>query len=368
MKTLSYLSFLFLISVLWLACSETNTKQFEPSLKLPSTPFDYVNYEGREIFNSEELSNDGATLGRVLFYDKNLSLTRNKSCSSCHNQSKAFSDVTAKSVGFKGALTNRNSLPIFNLKNSRNLFWDGRAESLEELAAMPIADHIEMGLNDDKAVVARLANETYYPALFEAAFGSKEITMERVTDALAQFVRSIVSYDSKYDESRKSDGNILSKKELDGKHFLNKSGCEGCHNILGSSSSRFANIGLDKQYEDEGLFYITNRERDKGRYKVPNLRNIALTAPYMHDGRFATLEEVLNHYSSGIIDHPNLDSRLRTGSSSGYWGGYYYGDDDEVEPNRFNFTDYEKSALIAFFNTLTDEQLISDEKYSNPFQ
>jgi len=366
MKTCLYFLLTFAISILWLSCSENISESLEPSLKLPQSPFDYINKDSSRPFSDNELTNNGATLGRVLFYDKQLSLTKNKSCSSCHHQKNAFSDVTAKSEGFKGTLTKRNSLPIFNLRHSGVLFWDNRVSSLEELAAMPIADHIEMGLDDDDAVVSRLENKSYYRELFNNAFGDEEITIDRVASALAQFVRSIQSFQSKFDQGRKNDFNDFSKKELDGFHIFKDSGCENCH-LITSSRSTVANIGLEMHYEDKGIYHITKDDDDKGQFKVPSLRNIALTAPYMHDGRFASLNDVFEHYSGGITDHPNLDGRLKTGLSSVGWG-YYDLPDENAEPIKLSFTDYEMNALVAFFNTLTDEHLITDEKYSNPFE
>lgn len=368
MKTLFHLLIICSVSVIWLACSENITENLEPSLKLPNTPFDYVDQGEIEAFTESELTNYGATLGRVLFYDKQLSLTLNTSCSSCHLQSNAFSDVTAKSLGFKGALTKRNSLSIVNLRYSSNLFWDNRANSLEELAGMPIADHIEMGLDDDKAVVSRLESTVYYPNLFKDAFGDRHITMERVKKALAQFVRSIQSFQSKFYLGRFDAYAQFSRIEIDGLNIFNQSGCQNCHNI-GPQFFRHssANIGLDMKYEDEGIYNTTKDESDRGRFKVPPLSNVALTAPYMHDGRFATLNDVLNHYSRGIKDHPNLDPRLKTGFNQGNWS-YYNLSDEDTEPLQFNFTDYEKKALIAFFNTLTDERLITDEKFSDLFE
>jgi len=334
------------------------------------------------------VTNHGATLGRVLFYDARLSLNGTTSCASCHHQNKAFSDVTAKSVGFKGDLTKRNSMPIFNMKFLESFFWDSRVSRMEDQVIMPIADHIEMGIDKEEVLIKKLGSATYYPNLFKNAFGNETISMERIQNALAQFVRSIASYQSKFDEGVENNFSNFTAKEMEGLHLFTDAQCQSCHalegidqlvdgttidafgnNVLNNNVSFFgefqANIGLEKQYSDKGMYEVTGFEGDVGRFKIPTLRNIELTAPYMHDGRFTTLEDVLLHYNDKIVPHQNLDFRLRSGVGNTYEDAAPTGNGTPVE---FDFNKDEREALASFFKTLTDQQLITDEKYSNPFK
>jgi len=315
------------------------------NLELPDVVHNYENVIFPQSFKDKPdntpwenpVTDHGATLGRVLFYDARLSLNGTTSCSSCHHQSKAFSDVTPKSVGFKGDLTKRNSMPIFNMQFLESFFWDSRVNSMEDQVIMPVADHIEMGIDKEEVLIAKLGSAAYYPELFENAFGDESISMERIQNALAQFVRSIASYQSKFDEGVKNDFSNFTAKELEGLHLFADAQCQSCHAIEGIeqlnreegedfinnggffngnnsfSSISQANIGLEKEYADKGMYDVTGSLGDVGRFKIPNLRNIELTGPYMHDGRFATLEDVLLHYNDKIIPHRNLDFRLRSG-------------------------------------------------------
>jgi len=392
-------------AILWIGCS--NLTSPEPSaqqLRLPSTPFNYEDVNFPESFNihadntpdNNKISNAGATLGRVLFYDNKLSINNAKNCASCHKQHKAFSDVVAKSNGFKGDQTHRNSMPIFNTRFMSTFFWDSRIDNMEDQVVMPVADHIEMGLNDEEFIIEKLSTSEHYPQLFTDAFGDATISMDRVKKALAQFVRSISSYQSKYDEGLEQNFTNFNYKEIQGMAIFANAQCNSCHKLEGIQTvmQQFpelikpgnfsfnnidilsepifpgevevnANIGLDAEYKDKGLYYITGNKSDEGRFKIPNLRNIALTGPYMHDGRFSTLEDVLEHYNSGILDHDNLDMRLKSGIGNFYSGAANSG---TGEPVNFDFDSDEIDALLAFFNTLTDNKLLGDEKFSNPFR
>ncbi len=311
----------------------------------------------------------------MLFYDKSLSINNSVSCGSCHKQSIAFSDNKAFSRGFENFQTTRNTPPIQNLglgvfvltpgpfgNQGQALFWDGRERLLKNMVVQPVFNHVEMGMRDTKKIQAKVASRPYYEDLFLQAFGDKEITFERIAEALTGFVASIESSASAFDISKRGPGfnGAMGEAEQRGLElFFGKYNCGSCHNLFSPAGysepleSELLNIGLDMTYADKGKGALTGKESDNGKFKIPNLRNIALTAPYMHDGRFATLEEVLDHYNTGVKDHPNLDDRLKDASG---------------HAQVLNITESERRDMLAFLNSLTDRQLISDPKYSNPFK
>lgn len=322
---------------------------------------------------SPNISNSKAALGRVLFYDKKLSKNNSVSCASCHKQELAFSDDVALSEGFDGELTLRNSLPLastVNFKSSYDggsgsfgrsalFFWDERASTIEEQSSLTIEDNIEMGMDLDELTV-RLNEDPVYQLLFRKAYGDETATKQRILNAISQFVNSFVSVDSKFDQgmarhhSEFTEFNNFTESENRGKALFVEN-CSSCH---GSDHTRLqettANNGLDAVYEDHGVGGITGFTGDVGKFKVPFLRNVELTAPYMHDGRFTTLEEVVEHYSTGIKLSDNLDFRLR--------------DFDNFEDaKRMNFTTEQKEDLVAFLKTLTDYTFTADTKFSDPF-
>ncbi len=325
---------------------------------------------------SNRLTNEGAALGRVLFYDKSLSANGTISCSSCHLQEHGFTDPRRRSTGFEGGLTRRHSMSLTNARYYREgkFFWDERAMTLEDQVLMPFQDPVEMGLTlDQLETLGR--SQSYYPALFEAAFGSPRVDSGRIARALAQFVRSIVSVDSKYDRGRiqvaspQADFPNFSALENEGKRIFMTNGgvgrapCTVCHNtesfsLINPAANRnrrtdASNNGLDAvSIADRGVEETTNNDRNTGDFKSPSLRNVGVGAPYMHDGRFATLEEVVDHYSSGMQAHSNLAVALRRSNG---------------EPRHYNFSAREKAALVAFLHTLTDDSLLTDEKFSDPF-
>lgn len=347
-------------------------------LELPATPYDY---------KLKNISNDVPTLGRVLFYDPRLSINNTVSCSGCHKQSLAFADNERLSRGFENRLTERNSMPIQNIispdlatpekpdsiptepdPNSNidpaylpgvepspefftkptHLFWDGREVDLSVMVTRPIVNHVEMGMQDMNTLVKKLSTIPEYGRLFENAFGNMEVTEEKISTSLRAFLMSIKSGDSKFDQSVRGE-TVLSANEALGKMlFFEKFNCNSCHEAGG-----FADIGLERNPTDKGLAGISRFSGDVGKFKIPSLRNVALTGPYMHDGRFATLEEVLDHYSENIKQSPNLDSKLK---------------DSYGKAVRMNMTDAEKNAIVAFLNTLTDFEMITDPRTSSPFR
>ncbi|MCB0639870.1 MAG: c-type cytochrome [Lewinella sp.] len=329
------------------------------------------------------LNDAKATLGRVLFYDTKLSQNNSVSCASCHHQDLAFSDNKALSEGFDGGLTKRNSLALAATANfsssygdggpnggpvvdiigfpggSIGFFWDERAGTIAHQSSLTIEDPIEMGMNLNE-LTAKLAQEEYYRILFQKAYGDELVSADRITDALQEFVNSFVSVGSRFDEGlnnvpspQVSFANFTSQENL-GKDLF-QANCASCHgaDMTFPSGMNMANNGLDLVYEDKGLGEHTGLEENFGIFKIPFLRNVALTGPYMHDGRFATLEEVVDHYSSGIQAHENLSPQLREVNG---------------QPLRMNFTDEEKAALVAFLETLTDPGFAQDVRYSDPFR
>lgn len=347
----------------------------------------------------QNVNNEKAALGRVLFYDEVLSKNSRVSCGSCHLQSRGFSDVKATSEGFAMGQTARNSMAISNLMMGEwGLFWDLRASGLEEQVVMPILNHIEMGNSSISEVVDRIKARDYYPPLFENAYGSSDIDESKIALALREFIRALKSYESAFDEAGPNVNNGWGSNNLPdfedpaqraGFELFGDLGCANCHfgNNLGGLNS--ANIGLDEVYTDNGMNSWTGESADIGVFKIPSLRNVELTAPYMHDGRFKTLEEVVNHYNSGIKSHPNLDWRLVDMSAFdvdvtsllelGLDPVIFVQDEDEdpaIEalfqnqrlPVRLNLSETDKSNLIAFLKTLTDEEFISDSRFSDPFE
>ncbi|MEP4076942.1 cytochrome-c peroxidase [Haloferula sp.] len=312
----------------------------------------------------------GSYLGRVLFYDKRLSFNHTTSCSSCHLAEHGFSDPRQFSVGFEGGLTGRNSMGLTNNKFyvRENYFWDERAATLEEQVLMPIQDPVEMGMSLP-LLVTRLSAEPFYAELFTDAFGTATVDSDRISRALAQFVRSIVSGETKFDEARANGfSQTLTTEEELGRQIYNGNNtgggnatCSACHGTDNFVPQNFIrNNGLENPYTDQGLGAVTGQTGDNGRFKVPSLRNIELTAPYMHDGRFATLEEVVEFYNSGVVDHPNLAAQLSQPATPPSPGS-------PPEPMRLNLDQSEKDALVAFMKTLTDTAVVTDPKFSDPF-
>lgn len=310
------------------------------------------------------ISNSKATLGRVLFYDKKLSRTNSVSCASCHKQELAFSDDKARSVGFNGAETKRNSLALASVANFETSYnggnsfvgfnmrlgflWDERAQSIHELSQIAITDPVEMGMNMAE-LASKLSQDEYYHILFRKAYGDPQISPNRITEAIQEFVNSFVSVDSKFDR-----GTFTALESLGRSLFMVN--CATCHSTdMTNAVMSVANNGLELNYADKGVGGITNKPGDMDIFKVPFLRNIALTAPYMHDGRFATLEDVVEHYNSGVQMHPNLHNFLKHPHNPN-------------QPKRLNLSSQEKAALVAFLRTLTDETFIAEVKFSDPFK
>jgi cytochrome c peroxidase len=349
MKSTYILFSLFLLSFLFISSCSDKDMSIDPK------PYELD-------INSSSL-NSQSRLGRVLFYDAHLSLNNSISCATCHKQSFGFSDNVAQSRGFENIETSRNSPPIQNMNLINSLFWDGRESDITSMVLKPIFNHVEMGMTDADAMVQRLQNLPYYADLFNEAFGSQQVTIQKVAQALSSFISNFRSTSTRFDSERL--GLItFSSMETEGKElFFTKFNCNKCHQVTvpngyehppasDGGGDGFLNIGLDVNYADNGRADFTGNSEDIGKFKTPSLRNVSLTAPYMHDGRFTTLEEVIDHYSHGIQDHPNLDLRLR---------------DSEGNALHMNITASEKQALIAFLNTLTDFSMVTNDNFSSPF-
>lgn len=310
---------IFSAAILSLALFATACKKDNPSgaaeykqPKLPDNSYDYVSMASKLSSNNITVKNARATLGRVLFYDKNLSGNNTISCGSCHVQQLAFADGKRFSEGFEFLTTPRNSPAIVNAGAMTRYFWDARAvKGLEDMVLMPVQNHLEMGMENLRYVEAKVKAAPYYDKLFTDAFGSNEITESKIRTALANFLASMVTANNRYDVYKRT-GQNYTELEKQGLALFNSLHCRDCHSVEINggawSSARMANIGLDLEYKDNGAFDVGGWA--KGVFKTPPLRNVALTAPYMHDGRFNTLEEVVEHYNSGIKPHPNLDWSL----------------------------------------------------------
>lgn len=312
-------------------------------------------------FGDNPLTEQGVALGRLLFYENLLSRDNSIACASCHVQANGFSDTNTLSFGVDGSLGKRQAMSIFNLAwHTNEFFWDGRAHLLRDQALMPIQDPLEMKETLD-GVISKLEVSDIYPDQFIRAFGDNEITAERISLALEQFMKSIVSNRSNYDRSLEGTY-TLTASEKRGKDLffteynpafpdISGADCAHCHGGSNFDNKQYFNNGLDKEADqtDIGREAVTNDPKDRAKFKVPSLRNVALTSPYMHDGRFKTLIDVIDHYDHGIQKSPTLNGAL-----------------DYTTQTGLMLSEQDKQDLIAFLNTLTDANLTHDVRYSNP--
>jgi len=303
---------------------------------------------------------EGAQLGRYLFYDPILSKDSNLSCGSCHKQANAFSDAPLSfSKGFNGVLQTRNTPPLFNLAWYPMLFWDGKARSIEEQVFHPVRSNTEMQM-DWKAVAERINKSAFYKARFDIVFPGKTIDSILIAKAIAQFERTLISYRSKYDSVL--DGlSFFTRDEVGGFEIVNdmtRGDCLHCHTTDGDALGTtlgFSNNGLDSTkiftgYKDRGRGQVTGVAEDNGKFKIPSLRNLRFTAPYMHDGRFKTIEQVVNFYSEGVREGITTDSKMEFAHAGGS-----------------HLSAVDKRRVIAFLNTLNDNAFVADTSFSNPF-
>ncbi len=319
------------------------------------------------------MTKDGVQLGRRLFYDPILSADSTMSCSSCHLPEGSFTDNKKFSIGIDGIAGKRNSMSILNVAYvTDGFFWDGRAATLEKQALAPVEDPIELHNSWDN-VVKKLKLHPTYPQLFRKAFGIKdreEITKELAAKAIAQFERILISSgNSKYDRFVNGDVDAFDEEEIDGKLMFFDEGapynlpdaqCFHCHGGVTLTGGKFFNNGLDSvgnlsEFKDLGRFLVTGIEFDKGKFRATTMRNIALTAPYMHDGRFQTLEEVIEQYHDngfGVVNEGAFLNQIGFPNGNGTYSG---------------LTEYQKKAIVKFLHTLTDTDFINNQEIQNPF-
>lgn len=292
---------------------------------------------------------EGVALGRRLFFDAILSGNETQSCASCHAPQFAFTDNTPTSDGIDGVFGQRNSMPLFNLAWNYNerFAWDGKELSLERQAEEPVQNAIELHSNWDD-VINKLQAHPEYPELFNLAFNTNTITKELTTKAIAQFERTLISANSKFDRYSLGLTN-LTPQELNGLDvFMNeeKGDCFHCHGNPNNplwTDNDFHNNGLDSTFSDLGFGAVTGNPNDNGKFRTPSLRNLAYTAPYMHDGRFETLEEVIDHYSEGLQNSATIDPLMK-----------------KVDEGGVQLSDSDKADLIAFLLTLSDPSFIDN--------
>ena len=328
------------------------------------TPYnlEYGDLPEPEIAQDNPLTVAKVELGRMLFYEPMLSADGSMSCSSCHLQEYAFTDTAQFSLGVDNLPGARHAMAIFNMAwNSNEFFWDGRAHLLRDQSLLPIQDPLELKESLDN-VVSKLQADQRYLDQFIRAFGSEEINSLKVSLALEQFMNSIVSINSKYDRYLRGEETLTASEERGRELFfaeynpffpsVSGADCQHCHSGKNFENDDYMNNGLDAEadFTDLGRYDVTNDDNDKAKFKVPSLRNIELTAPYMHDGRFNTLEEVVEHYNSGLHASSTLDITLENTRATGLM-----------------LTQQDKDDLVAFLKTFTDDDLMTDERYSTPF-
>ncbi len=375
--------FALIVFAVLVSCKKDGAKENNPGSissepTLPATPDNY-----------DASANDNlATLGRVLFYDKNLSLNNSVACGSCHEQTKAFCDNLQFSSGLENMKTPRNSPSIF-AKTGR-MFWDGRAGSISDLVLRPIQNHIEMGITDMNALSEKISKTEYYRPLFEKAFnGSSTVDAARIRTALSEFLKNFNFSHNRFAQSQEGKARLTASEELGKDLFFGRAQCSNCHHVEGNNFQNSGygftdashNIGLDAVTRDNGVGGISGNRGQDGAFMVPVLLNVEFTAPYMHDGRFKTLDEVVEHYNSGVKNHPNLDFQLRDIDQFENMTEFELlkkfdkdgnGEIEESEissipPRRLGLTAAEKRGLVDFLKTLSDPTIFNDKRFSNPF-
>ncbi len=344
-------------------------KEPEESTNIPAGTTAYTlqhpAYFGKSytIPSDNQMTNEAVDLGRHLFYDPILSKDKTVSCATCHQQKFGFSDPLALSVGVDGKTGTRHSMTIINSLWQDKFFWDGRTNSLEQQALEPIINPVEMNLPLNDAVL-RLNGSAFYRNKFKTAYSTETITASLLANALAQFERTLISGNSKYDQYKRNEYTLTASEKRGLTLFyihpepsenLRGGNCGDCHSGFLTSDRGFHNNGLDVSFlNDQGLEEFTNLATDNGKFKTPTLRNIAVSAPYMHDGRFNNLEEVLDHYNEHIQPSATLDPLISLGSN-------------ETNGTSLALTAQEKKDIIAFLHLLTDDEFLNNPKFKSPF-
>jgi len=346
MKTKLFISYSFVLSTLvFIACKKQETPTTESltpyTLQIPA------GFPPMMIPSNNPMTVEGVALGKMLFFDPILSGDNTMSCATCHIQKFGFTDSTNQlSTGIDKVQGTRNSMPLINLGWAHNFFWDGGAADMESQVVGPIQNPVEMH-QDLAACIDELNASSKYPALFKKVFGGDRITTSMLMRAVAQFERTLISGDSKYDRYLKGTA-TLTPSETRGMNLYvdqKKGDCSHCH-VLGSTFTdfEFRNTGLDSIAVDLGRELITKKVGDRGKFKTPSLRNIAVTSPYMHDGRFKTLEECVQHYNIGFKYTANLDPNLENSPKG-------------------RLTPQDVADIVAFLHTLTDDTFLSNPEF-----
>jgi len=361
-----YLAFALLSLMFFVACDKDEDEETS-KIVIVQDETEYVLTHGNlpppQLPADNKMTVQGVELGRMLFYETMLSKDGSQNCASCHNQKNGFSDTTQFSIGVAGLPGKRQAMAIFNMAWHKNeFFWDGRAHLLRDQSLKPIEDELEMDETLEN-VIAKLSATDLYKNQFMRAFGSEEITSEKMSLAMEQFMFNIVSADSKFDKFRAGEislseseerGRILFETEYN-PYFPDDSGadCKHCHGGPNFDNNQYMNNGLDSDANitDIGRESVTENANDKAKFKVPSLRNIALTPPYMHDGRFNTLEEVIEHYNSGVKQSGSIDPAILNTLNHG----------------GLLLTDQDKTDLVNFLKTLTDDTFLNNPDYMSPF-
>ncbi|MFT4754973.1 MAG: cytochrome c peroxidase [Salibacteraceae bacterium] len=355
------LNILVIIGLLSMASCKDEPEEMTP-INHDLTPYEMHtgDFPPPYIAEDNKLTVQGVQLGRMLFYEKKLSRDGSMACASCHRQEHAFSDTNRLSIGVEDLPGKRQAMAVINMAwNTNEFFWDGRAHLLRDQSILPIQDELEMNETLEN-VVSKLSVEQTYLDQFKRAFGSTEITSLKISLALEQFMNSIVSVDSKYDQFLRGDVSLTASEERGrvlffaeyNEFFPTTSGadCAHCHSPSNFSNNEYMNNGLNDVFTDIGREEVTMNPADKGKMKVTSLRNIELTTPYMHDGSFTTLEEVVDHYNSGLKASPTLDPALANTMNTGLM-----------------LDTQEKEDLVAFLKTFTDQTFLNNSDYTNPF-
>jgi len=337
------------------SCSNESTESYAPTpsaLNIPKLFQD--NIIAPVIPNNNPQTTEGVALGKKLFFDPILSGNNTQACADCHAPKNAFTDTARFSDGIDGTLGNRNAMPLFNLawNYDEKFFWDGKSFSLEHQAFSPVTDPREMK-STWAEVEKKLQEHVEYPTLFQQAFGTSRIDSTLVTKAIAQFERTLISANSKFDKFLLGEAQLTPEEQNGFDVFMDEArgDCFHCHgsdkNPLWTDNA-FHNNGLDETFTDLGLGAVTGDPADNGKFRSPSLRNLKFTAPYMHDGRFNTLEEVINHYSEGLKNSSTIDPLMK-----------------KVAQGGVNLTEKDKTDLKAFLLTLSDDAFVNNPSFSN---
>ena len=348
---------IYILCFVCLSCSNESAQQYVSTptpnpLQIPQLFEDNILSPVIPVNNPQTV--EGIALGKKLFFDPILSGDNSQACADCHAPQNAFTDPARFSVGIDGNVGNRNSMTIFNLawNYDERFFWDGRAFSLEHQAFQPVTNPVEMH-NTWLAVTSQLQQHNVYPELFQQAFGTSTIDSTLVTKAIAQFERTLISANSKFDRHLQGQ-ETLTPQEANGLDvFMNetKGDCFHCHGNPNNplwTDNIFHNNGLDATFADIGLGEVTGDPADNGKFKTPSLRNLAFTAPYMHDGRFNTLDDVINHYSEGLQNSPTIDPLMK-----------------KVAQGGVQLSTQDKADLKTFLLSLSDSSFLNNPDFIN---